>query len=545
MRRDLALTLFVAFAVTADLRASDLPRVEGTVVDAVTGQPVKKAAVSFQRAGQGPPTSYVVLTDGTGHFAFAGFAAGDWGGSVQREGYVDCWEIGTGSDAKPLRWRFDAETVIKDLTIRLIPTGVIAGRVVDADDEPVVAASVALTGLGAKARGQQFPEVQTNDLGEYRLYNIPSGKYIITATYQPRWQNPNTRLTQASGERYITTYYPSTADRGQATPVAVGMGALVQGVQIRLVRGSVVRVRGQVMQAASAGTVSSQRVFVDLSEAQEGTFGRGRAFGAMPQPDGVFEFNGVPPGRYLVRGRSVLGTERLQASTVVDVGDTDVDGIQLILSLPVTISGQVTVEGEARLPKELHAALTSRSGNYQDGALTVLRPDGSFTLGQVYEGRYDFMLQGLQNGETDLYVRSVRFANEDALSEGLHVGQGQQGEKLDVILSDDGATLACHVVSDKGEPVRRVVVHLIPDEPRNRLLSLYGQTWIGDDGVCKMRGVAPGSYRAFAFTPEQQVDVRHADELKPYEKFAKQVRFAPKETVQLQLQVIPAPAEPQ
>src|SRR5690349_8368397 len=139
----------------------------------------------------------------------------------------------------------------------------------------------------------------------------------------------------------------------------------------------------------------------------------------------------------------------------------------------------------------------------------------------------------------------MQFANEDAMNEGLHVVPGQQGEKLDVVLSDDGATLVCHVVSDKGEPVRRAIIHLIPDEPRKRIPSLYGQTWIGDDGVCKMRGVAPGSYRAFAFTPEQQIDVRHADELRPYEKFAKQVRFAPKETVQLQLQVIPALAEPQ
>ena len=101
------------------------------------------------------------------------------------------------------------------------------------------------------------------------------------------------------------------------------------------------------------------------------------------------------------------------------------------------------------------------------------------------------------------------------------------------------------MVSNKGEPVRRVSVYLIPDEPRNRVLSLYGQTWIGDDGTCKVRGVAPGSYRAFAFTEEQQVDVRHVGDWKPYEKFSKQVHFAPKETVQLQLQVVPGPAEPQ
>jgi hypothetical protein len=90
------------------------------------------------------------------------------------------------------------------------------------------------------------------------------------------------------------------------------MGAQVQGVQIRLVRGGVVRLRGQVTQAASDSNVSSQRVFVELSEAQEGMFGQGSSVSAMPQADGVFEFNGVRRGRYLLRGRSVLGTERLR-----------------------------------------------------------------------------------------------------------------------------------------------------------------------------------------------------------------------------------------
>ena len=142
-------------------------------------------------------------------------------------------------------------------------------------------------------------------------------------------------------------------------------------------------------------------------------------------------------------------------------------------------------------------------------------------------------------------MRSVRYANEDALNEGLRVAPGQQAEKLEVIVSDGGATLACHVISGKGEPVRHAAVYVVLDEPRNSVPSLYAYTWVGDDGACKLRGVAPGSYRALAFTEAQQIDARHADELKPYEKFAKQVRFAAKETVQLQLQVIPEPAESQ
>lgn len=86
--------------------------------------------------------------------------------------------------------------------------------------------------------------------------------------------------------------------------------------------------------------------------------------------------------------------------------------------------------------------------------------------------------------------------------------------------------------------MRRALVILFPDEIKNRAFSLIKQGGIGVDGSCKITGVMPGSYRVLAVIPEPYIDLRRVHDWTPYEKLAKTVRFGPRETVQLQLQVV-------
>ena len=49
-------------------------------------------------------------------------------------------------------------------------------------------------------------EAQTNDLGEYRLYDIAGGKYYVSATYR------NAPQAAPGKDRYLPAYYPGTND---------------------------------------------------------------------------------------------------------------------------------------------------------------------------------------------------------------------------------------------------------------------------------------------------------------------------------------------
>jgi len=64
-----------------------------------------------------------------------------------------------------------------------------------------------------------------NELGEFRLPRLAAGKYIIRAIYSHYDEIPaQERLARAAGagqaskERYVTTYYPSTMNPDNASP---------------------------------------------------------------------------------------------------------------------------------------------------------------------------------------------------------------------------------------------------------------------------------------------------------------------------------------
>ena len=65
----------------------------------------------------------------------------------------------------------------------------------------------------------------TNDLGEYRMFGVAPGKYLLSATYRNFGMlMPNSiDRSAASGadENYVATYYPGTIDPSSAAQVEV------------------------------------------------------------------------------------------------------------------------------------------------------------------------------------------------------------------------------------------------------------------------------------------------------------------------------------
>src|SRR4029077_16196125 len=96
-----------------------------------------------------------------------------------------------------------------------------------------------------------------NDLGEFRIPNLPPGRYYVSATAR---RGPlqaildgggrgglNTRNgRQAAGggrggpeqsiEDYATTYYPNLTESTNASPLALVAGSEVRGIDIRLLK---------------------------------------------------------------------------------------------------------------------------------------------------------------------------------------------------------------------------------------------------------------------------------------------------------------------
>jgi hypothetical protein len=92
----------------------------------------------------------------------------------------------------------------------------------DEDGEPVQGAQV--TALRSTfGNGQRelahAGEARTNDLGEYRIYGLAPGQYIVEALKQPRLF-----AVLKPEQGYVPIYYPWVSDAARAAPIAVPAG---------------------------------------------------------------------------------------------------------------------------------------------------------------------------------------------------------------------------------------------------------------------------------------------------------------------------------
>jgi hypothetical protein len=237
--------------------------VRGVVVDAATHQPVAGASVLLVRP-DALAQAAVTTTDVRGAFVFPTVAPASYRLRAERDDYV------RGEWSAPVWVR--ANQAASDVTLSMIPTAVISGRVTDEHGEPVPKGYVrALT-------TRVVAEARTNDLGEYRLFGLAPGTYMISAERYggPSIEtNPQTAGRTLSGavlvtptppcpdcpgegmmqqpvapllktgafidpgalsrETYPTMFYPGTTDRSAATPVKAPAGARVEGIDLRLV----------------------------------------------------------------------------------------------------------------------------------------------------------------------------------------------------------------------------------------------------------------------------------------------------------------------
>src|SRR5207253_4212586 len=135
-----------------------------------------------------------------------------------------------------------------NLTLSLLPQAVVTGRIVDEDSEPVRGVNVQAMRIGYNQGRKRLVTVGsalTNDLGEYRVYDVPGGKYYISAVLRNAAQNA------LGKDRYLPVYYPGTADPSTAVQLDIPAGSQMRGIDLTMRRGPTVTVRGKFANVAS------------------------------------------------------------------------------------------------------------------------------------------------------------------------------------------------------------------------------------------------------------------------------------------------------
>src|SRR5262245_19116414 len=176
---------------SSEPKAEERSALEGQVVNAASGEPVKKATILLRRADPPQPNtipaSYSTSTEAAGKFSMKDIEAGRYRLTVNRGGFVMA-EYGSKGPGRPgTTLSLEKGQHLKEIAVKLTPRAVITGRVLDEDGEPVTFAQVqTLRYRYNQGRKQLMPMggTGTNDLGEYRIFGLAPGKYYLSATYR-------------------------------------------------------------------------------------------------------------------------------------------------------------------------------------------------------------------------------------------------------------------------------------------------------------------------------------------------------------------------
>ncbi|MFN7920265.1 MAG: carboxypeptidase regulatory-like domain-containing protein [Bryobacteraceae bacterium] len=473
-------------------KPEELCNLEGTVKDEQTDQPIGKASLLLYRVSGSQP--YSSSSDASGKFAFKGVEPGQYRMSVSRTGYARL-EYGASSGSRPgTTLRLEKSQALKGLDVKLTPHAVITGRVVDSDGEPVAWAQVqALRSSFRSGKKQWLPfgNASTNDLGEYRMFGLSAGRYLVSAISRSFDQGDG--AIDASGregsEGPVLTYHPGVTESEQGSQVNVPKGGRVQGIDIALAKGKGYVVKGRVTGMPNRSTPVMAMLYPRNPEI--GMMGLDRGF-AQVQPDGTFEIRRVRPGLYTVNVQVQDQESRLSGRADVDVVDGDAGNVSVILQAGFEVKGTVRVEGggSAKLD-ECRVSLTPKVQGgflYFGGGGGAIKDDGSFALRDIRQGKYTVRLYKMPDGH---YLKSARMGPADAMADDFEIGG--PGE-LELVLSSKAAKVEGSVTNAKGEAASATVLVIGTDKNRQGTQNVTTD----QSGRFTVQGLAPGDYSVIA-----------------------------------------------
>jgi hypothetical protein len=522
----------------AQANPDDKCSVEGTVINSVSGEPIKKVDVMLSPMSPGT-SPYATTTDAAGHFLIDEVDAGRFRLNAFHVGYIQPTSARERS-RNLASFTLEKGQKLKELVLNLAPQGVISGKILDEDGDPLGNVKVQCLGIfyeRGKKRLDVYVETNTNELGEFRLAGLNAGKYIISAIPEPdrMWQRGRERPIRAarSGvtEEYATTYYPSTMNPTNASPIEIIPGAQTSGISITMMRTRSLRVKGHV-----TGGRLSQRAGIMLAsrgEASHGDISRE----AEADSKGAFQLDGVLPGSYILVADEMVDGKRYSARMPLEVRDASIDGIELALEPPGEIQGRLVVEDNGDLmSKPFRLVLQSRSDSAR-GSYLHLQDESSFKVEESdFEGPYDVKLGGLPG---NFYVKSIRLGARDVLETGFEFTPGNT-DVLTLVLSPNGGVIEGSARTAKDEPAAGARVTLIPEEGRRSYTSFFKSTDTDQEGHFVIKGVAPGEYKIYAWEDIEEGAYEDPDFMKPHESDGQAVSIKEKVHETVQLKAIPA-----
>jgi hypothetical protein len=395
---------------------------------------------------------------------------------------------------------------------------VVSGRVVDSSGKPVVGAVVqtfqysrhSQESLGAPSDHAELAlqaKQQTNDRGEFRVINVDPGKYFLRVA--PTEQGELSRL----GASKMKEIEVSSGEEVRL-PDTVLTPATMQPIRLIV--------------TDATGEQRAGAPFVTLL----GSFATTGLVDATPavRPD--------EPGKYRV---CVLLNVRDGGGPSVRArsGCAEVDYIGASMTVPLTVT-KATARLTGRVVLEQPDGSAVPFAGVNVGGLSIGMP-GSNTGGTSGSNGLFTSPNAIQDGPFQ-----VRFL---AVPDGYYVSGIRQGPRdvltSDVIVAGEDTNLDVRVVKGagilRGKVSAPAVIALVPTgalDTRSDKMSTHRSTRTNPDGTFEIRGLIPGSYRAYAFETLEYGAYMDTSFFKPFEEQGALVEIPRDASLSIELKLV-------
>lgn len=500
----------------SSLSRADAPlqTIQGKVVNSLTGDPIRRALVSFYT-----DTQRAVLTDDEGRFVFERVRPWPMSLQVRKPGFFA---------AHNGRTIVDPSKLIGPLELRLTPAAVIYGQITGADDEPLQYVPVQLfrsTVSNGRRRWQSTGMRSTDEDGRFRIPDLQPGSYKIGA-------GPllNRNLNPADAG-YSRIFYSNALDRSSATTIDLAP-AQQQEINLSMRPVRVYKVTGTVLGAQKNMSIGIQ--FHDGSD--ELIAGIMARFDAAT---GAFEAR-LPAGGYAVGATSHDDQGHMLFARVPIQVEKDMSGIVLSLQPTITIPVNVRTEfvrstrmgPETATPLSASVQLNSITGAHGSVSSTPDKAPGSasIVIANAEPGSYDVRVSAQGAWQSYMYIASASCGSTNVLSDPLTVPTNGQIDPIEIVVRDDGATLEGLVRDAKDSGA----VLIVSDADRKRTsIGRYGT-----NGHLFAPALAPGAYTLYAFDRLDDIEFSNPEILRQFESRAGHVSLSANQTSRVTLDLI-------
>lgn len=497
--------------------------ISGRVLAADTGRPLKRARVMVIAPGGRGVRPHAATSDDLGRYRVDALPAGTYTVQATKTGYVDA-QYGQRRAAlggTPLEIA-DAQQVA-NVDVRLQRGGVITGRILDEDGEPL--GRVLVTVLRYQyLRGQkQLAPAggdQSDDRGSFRIFGLPPGEYLLSAT-APGPERLIVPLMEAAGRGggrglagmavvvgrgggrgvvdeepestgYAPTYYPGATMSAEAARLKLSAAQELAGLDFQLQLVPLATVRGFVSEARG-------NVVLVPEDGIGGLPGQGLRAGV--QSDGSFVIRNVPPGKYTAVAlveQGLFGTETSSAMQPLTVSGSDVN-LALVPVKSARIVGNLTFESAGTptptsydgfrvnavpLDNMIMLPRTNRPADVQG--------NGVVTLSGLMPGRYAIQATGAR-GWT---MKAATLGGRDVSDEPFEIKGGESLSELNVVFVDRSSGASGTVRSGGNPAPAGLAVIAFPAEdklwrPQTRRIQAARTD---QAGAFRFNNLPPGDY---------------------------------------------------